>query len=239
MNAIHPAQNITTDTFHGTLRREQGAVQLLAAVTVPGEPVPKSRARYNGQGPKIRAYTPTSTLEAEQVIKWHYRKAVGPSQPEGRSGFGLACVFYVGKRQRRDVDNMIKLVADALTGLAWVDDSQMTEVSGRMVHGSSEPHLVFEVYYTDDLPDHARKQCGHCGKYFRTHASWEKKKTCSRACGTAALFDSRQRTCIGCGGQFTIKGSSEADRKYCSKACVHTHKTLQAKASSGDQGSRT
>src|SRR3954468_10598750 len=99
----------------------------------PTSVVSTARARYARKGQKVVAYTPKTTTSAERDVAWRYRAAAAPGagRPLERQGFGLACTFYLTTRQRRDVDNMIKLVSDALTGVAWADDSQVTEVSGR------------------------------------------------------------------------------------------------------------
>lgn len=211
--------------LEGRLRRETDEVEVFR-FEVPGEPVSKSRARYNGQGPKVRAYTPTSSAEAETVVAWRYRQTLGGgAQVDDRSGYGLACTFYVEKRQRRDVDNMIKLVADALNGVAWADDSQVTEVSGRVVHGSDQPRTVVELYRTPDLPDHLRRTCCVCGNEFRTYASWEKKKTCSAECGRLLRAANRRRTCPGCRQTF-CPGVERRQARYCSDACRVAHRTV-------------
>lgn len=215
------------EEFECRLRRETDSVEARFRFSVSGEPVSKSRARFNRQGPKVRAYTPTASVEAEQVVKWSYRQALGRQpEPDERNGFGLACSFYVGRRQRRDADNMIKLVSDALTGVVWKDDSQVTEVSGRLVHGSDEPRTVVEVYLTGDLPDHMRRECEVCGEQFRTYASWAKKKTCSTSCGQKLRNLARERTCANCGETYRAHSAAESKSKFCSVKCKNEHSTV-------------
>ena len=226
-DAIEVSTWSAPEEFVCRLRRETDRVQARFQFTVQGEPVSKSRARFNRQGPKVRAYTPTASVEAEQVVKWTYRQALGrASTPDERNGFGLACSFYVGKRQRRDADNMIKLVSDALTGVVWKDDSQVTEVSGRLVHGSDEPRTVVEVYLTSDLPDHMRRKCEVCEQEFRTYASWAKKKTCSASCGQKLRDLARERTCQSCGDTYRAHSIDDAKSKFCSVNCKNDYATV-------------
>ncbi|MEJ2886121.1 RusA family crossover junction endodeoxyribonuclease [Actinomycetospora aeridis] len=215
-------------TFEGRLRRETDEIEGYFRFEVPGEPMPKSRARYNGQGPKVRAYTPTAAAEAEQVIAWRYRAARGKAiVADDRSGFGLACTFYVEKRQRRDTDNLIKLVADALNGVVWADDSQVTEVSGRTVHGSDQPRTVVELYLTGDLPDYIRMVCEGCGSEYRSYASWERKRRyCSPTCRTEARRLAATRTCEGCGEPFRGRQQRGEPKRFCTRACYRRHTTV-------------
>jgi len=82
---------------------------------VYGEPRSKERARVvNGH-----AYTPKRTRDAEEVIRHFCRGPLidGPCH--------VHVQFYCFNKRRRDLDNMTKLVLDALNGCAYHDDSQI------------------------------------------------------------------------------------------------------------------
>jgi Holliday junction resolvase RusA-like endonuclease len=52
-------------------------------------------------------------------------------------------IFAEKPRQRghwRDIDNLEKLVLDALNGVAWDDDKDVTSVKTEIRRGSAEPH---------------------------------------------------------------------------------------------------
>lgn len=96
--------------------------------TVPGEPLGKSRPRVTKNG----TFTPKATREAEARV----RAALDAEHPtpllvvEGEA-LSISLMIYRFERRPRDVDNLLKLVMDALNGLAYVDDSQVEDV-GRL-----------------------------------------------------------------------------------------------------------
>lgn len=117
--------------------------------TVLGTPTGKGRPRFNRQSG--RTYTPAKTEAAEGDVRGAFLAQVG--FPTGLTG---PLVMYVdayfarpgghykrdgtfsaeGKRQpypakRPDADNLVKLVCDALEGLAYRNDAQIVDVSVR------------------------------------------------------------------------------------------------------------
>lgn len=92
----------------------------------------KQRARTAGG----HLYTPEQTRADMQAIAWAYRQTGGGMAPKGvpvsvhvttcrpmpksRKGNEEPDVF------KPDVDNVLKLVLDALNGVAWHDDAQVT-----------------------------------------------------------------------------------------------------------------
>ena len=91
-------------------------------IIVPGEPVPKARARTV----RGHSYTPERTLRAQQAVAWEARRTWKLSPMRGSVRLGL--VFRCGSRRRTDIDNLAKLVMDALNGVVWEDDSQIEEL---------------------------------------------------------------------------------------------------------------
>jgi Holliday junction resolvase RusA-like endonuclease len=90
------------------------------ALSIPGEPVPKARPRVYGR----RAITPKRTLDAEQRIRQAFHERYPGSTPN-EGNVELSACFYMNKTGRPDLDNLLKLVMDALNGLAYQDDSQV------------------------------------------------------------------------------------------------------------------
>src|SRR4029077_15246615 len=112
-------------------------------VTVPGEPVAKERPRVTRRG----TYTPPKTAHAEQVMAWKFRQAAPHHKPAPKVGYGLYCEFYFSHWQgKTDLDNLVKLVRDALNKVAWPDDRQVDEVCGRRFVDRAEPRTVLCVY---------------------------------------------------------------------------------------------
>lgn len=113
---------------------------------VPGVPVPQSRPRVSRYGtyypPKVKAYR-------------EYVSAIAKAAMRGREpmqgALEMSCVFfftppkntpkkalsamygtyYIGKK---DTDNLVKGVADALIGICYVDDSQIVVLHASKVY---------------------------------------------------------------------------------------------------------
>jgi Holliday junction resolvase RusA-like endonuclease len=101
--------------------------------TVRGRPRAKGRPRF-GRG---RAYTPKGTVDAERLIAEAY------AGPKFDGPVSLSCVFSdkrvvisitpmdADSGLRGDVSNYLKLVEDALNGLAYDDDRQVHRLIGK------------------------------------------------------------------------------------------------------------
>ena len=72
---------------------------------------------------------------------------------------GVFAVFFCESFQRRDVDNMLKLILDALNGVVWKDDAQVTEVSGRVARGVSNPRTAVLLYRINSAGSIPTKAC--------------------------------------------------------------------------------
>lgn len=127
------------------LEREVRACQEVLRFEIPGDPASKARARFTGKG---GAYTPEKTRRAEDMVVIYARKAGLRGLADRVSSFGLSCVFFTATWQRRDADNMLKLVADGLNGIAYGDDSQVTEMSARIVRADPNPRTHVLLYKT-------------------------------------------------------------------------------------------
>lgn len=98
---------------------------------VLGEPVGKKRARVTRHG----TYTPRETLEYEEQIRWEAVAALRGTGlrhllPNAKSMFWLWIEISASTRHT-DGDNIEKSVQDALNGVVWVSDSQVTMVRHR------------------------------------------------------------------------------------------------------------
>lgn len=74
---------------------------------------------------------------AKLALQAAWRRARGREAPLGRLPLELRLWFQVS-RVSADVSNRVKALEDALTGIAWVDDCQVVEVSARKVVGPNE-----------------------------------------------------------------------------------------------------
>lgn len=207
-----------------TFRRTVQAFAI-ARLVVPGEPASKSRARFTKQYSKVHAYTPEKTKQAEEQVAWHFKKACPRWVLDPDGTFGIFALFRAQTFQRRDVDNMVKLAMDGLTGVVWVDDVQVAEASGRVERGVKDPHSEIFIYYARPNGTPPSSACEACGKRFRIYDSWKTRRFCTQACQDSVIR--RRKTCIckGCGQDFT-PGAYEHARLYCSPACRQKASTV-------------
>jgi Holliday junction resolvase RusA-like endonuclease len=92
--------------------------------TVFGEPKSKQRPRVTRYG----AYTPKETIVAEDRIRQVWRSLNTEQFPYSVL---VSIDFFNGNKRRRDLDNMAKLVLDALNKEAYVDDNQIVALELR------------------------------------------------------------------------------------------------------------
>lgn len=108
----------------------------VASFTVHGEPIPKARPRAKaGQRP----FTPKKVVIAERNVLAAFRLAYPDWETlPGESRLRLDVVFHRATRRRVDVDNLVKVVTDALNQHAFVDDEQIEELHARRVYGAGD-----------------------------------------------------------------------------------------------------
>lgn len=110
-------------------------------LTLP-EPPSANRIWRNGRG---RTYTSQAARDFKQAV---YAACIlaGITKPVflAHSQVKLTMTWY---RQRKagDLSNRIKVVEDALNGLVWVDDRQVSEIHVRRVDGERPGRLTLTV----------------------------------------------------------------------------------------------
>lgn len=122
---------------------------MVCGVVVPGEPVPKARARVvDGH-----AFTPKRTAQAEARFRQFLATAERSSLtrwPESEP-LRVEAVFHTASRRRCDLDNLGKLVLDSGNGVIWRDDSQIDTLRLERRRGAAEPRTELRVYRWADL----------------------------------------------------------------------------------------
>ena len=135
---------------------------------VLGNPQGKGRAKVTTRGAYAHAYTPLKTEMYENLIKMSYINAYGnrpmftdgqlllltvkaympipKSTPQKRIALWRLEQTYCSKKP--DMDNIIKVVCDALNGTAYTDDRAVVRLSASKVY-SDVPRLEIIV---EDLP---------------------------------------------------------------------------------------
>jgi Holliday junction resolvase RusA-like endonuclease len=111
--------------------------------TIEGEPTGKGRPRHG----KYKTYTPAKTKAVENNIAYFYKVNIG-HYFEGYVKLKLDLYYSIAKsdskkkklmklnnelrpNKKPDIDNVVKLVADALNEVAYKDDTQIIELECR------------------------------------------------------------------------------------------------------------
>lgn len=121
---------------------------------VEGKPQGKARARtfYNARAGKMQSMTPEQTKSYEDLIRWKYKAAGGQYMGEkvlqvhieayyptpkafSKAKINDAIVGKIRPTTKPDCDNIIKVVLDALNGVAYYDDKQVVCVSCNKYYG--------------------------------------------------------------------------------------------------------
>ncbi len=106
------------------------------SLEIPGRPVPKGRPRVTENS----TFTPPETKQKENEILARWLHEFGRVDLEG--DLTLSCTFTYTDQRTADIDNLIKLVADALggggDGYRPFNDKQVKSVHGYIEQGEEE-----------------------------------------------------------------------------------------------------
>ena len=136
-------------------------------LTIQGEPIGKARPRVCKYG----TYTPAKTVNYETLVRELYiignygRQLEGALEIEVRAYFGIPKSAkkkdvphmlndYIKPTKKPDVDNILKIIGDALNGLAYRDDSKIVTASVFKCY-SDKPRVEVEIWELE-----GRKQDG-------------------------------------------------------------------------------
>lgn len=213
---------------------EVPAACVVARATHLGEPVPKHRPRYSTKGGQVRVYTTKSTVAHQKNLAAAVASQLCGVRPDTAWAFGIRAVFYVGTHQRKDTDNMLKAVLDALNKKVFADDCQVKETMAWSVLDIANPRTEFVVYRMYPI-DRAMGQCVRCGKEYRQYRSWKARRYCSRKCQLLATTTSQAVSCAECGKEL-VRQAGQVERNvhgkfYCSGACIGKHNRRQVACS--------
>ncbi len=134
----------------------------MISFVVPGEPVGKGRPRAFRMGNGIRMYTPKKTASYESLVKMACSHSYRGAPLEGPVAMRIECYFSIPKSMKKswmssaeeermpvtkkpDGDNIIKAVSDALNGIAFKDDAQVSDVACSKRY-SKIPRVVVNVF---------------------------------------------------------------------------------------------
>lgn len=134
---------------------------------VLGTPVGKSRPKFSTVNGHAVAYTPAKTANYETLVRLSYQQQIGcfmfdkdkPLRAVIRAFFPIPKSTSKKKREmmikykirhtkKPDCDNIIKAILDALNGVAYYDDSQISEIVVSKLY-SENPRAEIELYEVD------------------------------------------------------------------------------------------
>jgi Holliday junction resolvase RusA-like endonuclease len=92
--------------------------------------------------PKTKAYEKHVRVCAFQALQV-YKVEHGKWDTSQR--YALSAVLFMGDRRKRDLDNCIKSISDALNGLGYDDDSQIDEVYVARDYDKERPRAVVSL----------------------------------------------------------------------------------------------
>ena len=124
--------------------------------TVKGNPFGKERPKFARRGNFVQTYTPKNTLQHEKEVAAVYMEAAkGRKFEKGRPLDIRIIAYYPKKKQKEmlehrlrptvkpDLDNVAKLVYDALNGVAWYDDNAIVDTQVRKFYSEVPRIEVF------------------------------------------------------------------------------------------------
>jgi Holliday junction resolvase RusA-like endonuclease len=146
--------------------REGGGDAVRISFTIPGAPQSKGRPRFARVGKFVRTYTPEKTAAAEHTLvaramefrpekpfgcplrlSVQFMMPIPESWPKKRKFLAEAGAMpHVGKP---DLDNLIKLLKDALNGVFWIDDKQVFSIQASKYYGPV-PETIIDLWDRDD-----------------------------------------------------------------------------------------
>ena len=121
--------------------------------TILGDPRPQGRPRFARMGKFVKAYDPKESREYKQTLA----AQIAAQEPEyiSAGAISLDCAFVFARpkslpkkvidhTKKPDLDNIIKALKDAMTGIVWKDDAQIVSLTARKEYGDV-PGIRVEV----------------------------------------------------------------------------------------------
>lgn len=137
--------------------------------SVPGNPFGKQRPKFARHGKFVQTYTPKETLQHEKIIAQVYEDVAKGKKFEKKAPLDIQITAYypipqsTSKKKRKemlehkirpvvkpDLDNVAKLIYDALNGVAWHDDNAIVDTQIRKFY-SENPRVDIFIQVDDSL----------------------------------------------------------------------------------------
>ena len=135
---------------------------------VPGKPVGKGRPRFAMVHGRVRTYTPKTTREFEQRIRW----LCAPRPADGPVKVMITAIFPRPKAMKRkrdpdglawhdkkpDLDNVCKAAIDACNGLAYHDAGQIVRIDAAAFYAEKTGKPRTEITIYDRQPTNQQQE---------------------------------------------------------------------------------
>ena len=141
-------------------------------ITIPGEPISQGRPRFARQGNYVKAYDPKKSRQGKEAVRFfvaekmeseHWLLLEGPLHMRGQFGIKLPTsqerkrtpVPRKWRTKKPDLDNLVKLVKDACSGIVYLDDNQIVKVSAEKIQCAQGEKPFTKIQFTemDELVD--------------------------------------------------------------------------------------
>lgn len=142
-------------------KQENGEVKMIYEFEVPSKIIGKGRPRLNTYTGIV--YTPTKTKDYETLIEQYFvMKYPRYKTIEGRAKVSIKAFFEIPKSttkvqkagmmenkispvKKPDIDNIVKVVLDAMNKFAFKDDTQIVKLEVEKIYTSDEEKLVIQI----------------------------------------------------------------------------------------------
>lgn len=142
-------------------KQENGEVKMIYEFEVPSKIIGKGRPRLNTYTGIV--YTPTKTKDYETLIEQYFvMKYPRYKTIEGRAKVSIKAFFEIPKSttkvqkagmmenkispvKKPDIDNIVKIVLDAMNKFAFKDDTQIVKLEVEKIYTSDEEKLVIQI----------------------------------------------------------------------------------------------
>ena len=131
---------------------------------VPGNPIGKARPRFNSY--TRRTYTLQSTQDYEELVRWIYKAKYGNKMLTGEISVEITAFYKIPKSWSKirkeqaiydqlkptvkpDCDNIVKIILDAINGIAYKDDAAVTDLEFHKKYTLSDPRVEVKINGSD------------------------------------------------------------------------------------------
>ncbi len=128
---------------------------------IPGKITGKARPQVNTY--TLKAYTPQKTKDYETLIQQYFMLKYSKFKPiEGRAEVKIVAYFSIPKKSNKentklmlenkisptkkpDIDNIVKIILDALNKIAFKDDNQITKLEVEKKYTNNDEKVYVKI----------------------------------------------------------------------------------------------